>query len=148
MYFPVGLRRLCKQVPEALECAENELTDTARALLAKRLVDLNTLRENVRSITRRIVQTSQVEPAFERLQALPGVGILSASAYLNAIGDGQQFNCGRQVSVWLGLVPRLYGSGGSSSSRGLPRAKIVISEACSSTAPELRSRSPRTAKAR
>jgi len=35
-----------------------------------------------------------------------------ASAILAALGDGRQFNNGRQVAAWLGLVPRQYGTGG------------------------------------
>ena len=120
--FSVGLRPLIKQVPEALESADNELTDIARALLAERLMDLSKLRERVLSVTRRIVQVSSAHPAFEALQALPGIGILSASAYLNAIGSGEQFKCGRQVSAWLGLVPRQYGSGGQLQLKGITKS--------------------------
>src|SRR6056297_601716 len=82
----------------------------------------NKLRERVLSVTRRIVRASSVNPAFERLQALPGIGVLSASAYLNTVGSGEQFKCGRQVSAWLGLVPRQYGSGGQLQLKGITKS--------------------------
>lgn len=54
--------------------------------------------------------------------ALPGIGPLNASAYLAAIGSGRQFQCGRQVSAWLGLVPRQYGTGGHIQLRGVSKS--------------------------
>ncbi len=84
----------------------------------------------VLSVTRRIVQVSSVNPAFEEFQALPGIGMLSASAYVNTIGNGKQFECGRQVSAWLGLVPRQYGSGGQLQLKGITRSEASIYVLC------------------
>ncbi len=46
---------------------------------------------------------------------------MSASAYIAAIGNGHRFQCGRQVSAWLGLVPRQYGTGGRIQLRGVTK---------------------------
>ena len=42
----------------------------------------------------------------------PGVGVITATALVATIGDGAQFRSGRQLSAWLGLVPRQHSSGG------------------------------------
>ena len=43
---------------------------------------------------------------------MPGIGPITASALLAAIGNGHDFKCGRQLAAWLGLVPGQYGTGG------------------------------------
>ena len=50
--------------------------------------------------------------ARRRLAPLPGVGVITATALVATIGDGAQFRSGRQLSAWLGLVPRQHSSGG------------------------------------
>ena len=59
-----------------------------------------------------IEQLAAQHPAYYDLQVLPGIGPMTASAYIAAIGNGRQFRRGRQVGAWLGLVPRQYGTGG------------------------------------
>jgi transposase len=44
------------------------------------------------------------------------------SSFLASIGDGRQFNRGRQVAAWLGLVPRQYGSGGKMRLHGMTKS--------------------------
>ena len=50
--------------------------------------------------------------ASRRLATIPGVGVITATALVATIGDGAQFRSGRQLSAWLGLVPRQHSSGG------------------------------------
>jgi transposase len=52
------------------------------------------------------------EPAAMRLQQLRGVGPMTATALLAAIGDARQFANGRQLAASLGLTPRQHSSGG------------------------------------
>jgi transposase len=48
----------------------------------------------------------QAYPACQRLQTIPGIGPVTATALIATIGDVTQFTNGRQLSAWLGLVPR------------------------------------------
>jgi hypothetical protein len=50
--------------------------------------------------------------APQRLQEIEGIGPLSATALVAALGNGHDFQTGRQVAVWLGLVPRQHSRGG------------------------------------
>ena len=50
--------------------------------------------------------------ASRRLEAIPGVGVITATALVATLGDASQFRSGRQLSAWLGLVPRQTSSGG------------------------------------
>lgn len=110
--FPLGIHVLMRQLPDALEDAGNELSPVARAALAEQLCCLRELRKAIQSMQQQIQQLAALNPAYSRLLELPGIGPLSASAYIAALGNGRRFRCGRQVSAWLGLVPRQYGTGG------------------------------------
>lgn len=119
--FPVGIKALNKAVPQATENADNALTDVAREMLSQLYEELQRLSEMNKAMLRKIIQLAKRNPAFERLQVLPGVGPIVASAMLASIGNGHQFKNGRQVAAWLGLVPRQYGSGGKIALMGITK---------------------------
>jgi transposase IS116/IS110/IS902 family protein len=48
----------------------------------------------------------QAHPACQRRQPIPGIGPVTATARLAALGDVPQVTHGRQLAAWLGLVPR------------------------------------------
>jgi len=50
--------------------------------------------------------------ASQRLETIPGVGFLSATAIAATVADPAQFRSGRQFAAWLGLTPRQYSTGG------------------------------------
>lgn len=110
--LPVGLKALVNALPDVLEDAENPLSPVARQLMAELADALAELRVCRAALLQRIQALADQQPAFARLQAIPGFGPVVASAFLAALGNGHQFRNGRQVAAWLGLVPRQYGSGG------------------------------------
>ena len=57
----------------------------------------------------------------QRLQTIPGIGPLTATSIVAAVGDGSQFKDGRDMSAWLGLVPRQHSSGGQQRSGGITK---------------------------
>ena len=80
---------------------------------------LGSLVEQLRSAQARIKQLEvtllawhRSNEASRRLATIPGVGVITATALVATIGDGAQFLSGRQLSAWLGLVPRQHSSGG------------------------------------
>ena len=50
--------------------------------------------------------------ASRRIAAIPGVGVLTATAAVATMGDPAAFRSGREFAAWLGLVPRHTGTGG------------------------------------
>lgn len=119
--FPTGVRTLIARLPEVLEDGGNELSPVARHALADQHRHLCTVRVTIKQLQQQIEQLLAPHPAFAQLQALPGIGPLTASAFIAAIGDGRQFRCGRQVGAWLGLVPRQFGSGGPVQLKGMTK---------------------------
>ena len=50
--------------------------------------------------------------AAKAIFAIPGVGLLTATAVVAAMGDAKAFRSGREFAAWLGLIPGQTGSGG------------------------------------
>jgi len=119
--FPAGIKSLIKRLPEVLEDGSNELSPVARYALADQHQCLIDVRKAMLTFHQQIVQLAEHHPAYVNLLVLPGIGPLVAFAYIAAIGNGHQFKCGRQVSAWLGLVPRQYGTGGQIQLKGVTK---------------------------
>ena len=119
--FQPGIHALIKQLPEVLEDAENDLTPVIRQLISEQLEQLRHLRQRNDALHARMIELASQDPAYVRLLALPGVGPVVASAYLAAIGNGHQFHKGREVSAWLGLVPKQHGTGGKIKLSGMTK---------------------------
>ena len=61
------------------------------------------------------------DPAARRLATIPGIGVLNATALVAAIGDEHAFSRGRDLSAWLGLVPRQATTGGKPKLLGITK---------------------------
>ena len=59
--------------------------------------------------------------ACRRLVAIPGVGPVTATAVIAAIGNGAAFRKGREFAAWLGVVPREYSTGGKQKLLGISK---------------------------
>ena len=55
---------------------------------------------------------TRVDPRAQRIQALSGIGAVSASAIVASVSVAREFTSARQFAAWLGLVPRQYSTGG------------------------------------
>jgi transposase len=110
--IPQGITHIGKRVPEILEDAENGLPSTFRALLARLAEQLKALDQQVSELEVEIERWHRNNEASVRLAQVPGIGALTASALVATIGDAKQFENGRQLAAWLGLVPRQHSTGG------------------------------------
>jgi transposase len=108
-------------LPQLLEEAENGLTADFRALLDGLRQDLITLDERVDDLDKKIKTLATSNPAAKRLQQIPGIGPIIATALICAIGDGKQFKRGRDMAAWLGLTPRQHSSGGKDRLLGISK---------------------------
>lgn len=66
----------------------------------------------IRRLDKEIAAWHRRSEAAQRLSAIPGVGILTATALAATVSDPGQFKSGRQFAAWLGLTPRQHCSGG------------------------------------
>jgi len=108
-------------LPQLLEDADNGLTADFRVLLEGLKQDLVTLDERVDDLDKSIKTLANNNPAAKRLQQIPGIGPMIATALICAIGDGKQFKRGRDMAAWLGLTPRQHSSGGKDRLLGISK---------------------------
>jgi transposase len=72
---------------------------------------LDRLNPTIAELTQAIEQEVEKCPEAQRLQTHPGVGPLTALAYVLIIGKADRFRCGKQIASYLGLVPLEESSG-------------------------------------
>ena len=84
----------------------------ARAALGSLVAQLRMAQTQILDLEKQLKAWHRTNEASRRLEAIPGVGVITATALVATIGDASQFHSGRQLAAWLGLVPRQYSSGG------------------------------------
>lgn len=115
------VEKLRKELPLILENAENGLSADFRVLLAELQQDLITLDNRVGEMDKKIQLLASANIAAKRLQQISGIGPITATALVCAIGDGKQFKRGRDLAAWLGLTPRQHSSGGKDCLLGISK---------------------------
>jgi transposase len=119
--FAKGPASLRRQMPEILENAEERLSPRMRRLLDFLWQEWNGLQAQIESLNDDVEQIANQDPACIRLQQIPGVGPLVATAVVSAIGNGAAFQKGREFAAWLGLVPRQWSTGGKTKLLGISK---------------------------
>jgi transposase len=119
--IPKGQWRIAAALQPILEDAENDLPGTSRALFARLLAHLRYLDAQVTQIEQQIKEWHQNDADSRRLETIPGIGPLTASALVASIADINAFKNARQLAAWLGLVPRQHSSGGKSVLLGISK---------------------------
>ncbi len=119
--IPKGISHVRKQIPMILEDADNELTFLFREMLNELYDEMAHLDARVSKLEDRLKILSAQNEDCQRLLTIPGVGLLSASAMVAAIGDISVFKSGRELAAWLGLVPRQHSTGGKATLPGISK---------------------------
>jgi len=117
--IPKGIAYVRKEIPCILEDATNELTSVFRELLNELYREMVHLDERIKMLENKLEIVCNKNENCQRL--LPGVGLLSATAMIAAIGDISVFKNGRELAAWLGLVPRQHSTGGKPTLLGISK---------------------------
>ena len=115
----IGILR--KALPELLEDGENGLPGNFRVLLAGLSEELRTLDERIVAFDARIAQAVREDSRIKRLLEIEGIGPITASAIVAAVGDATQFNSGRDMAASFGLTPQQHSSGGKNRLGGISK---------------------------
>lgn len=116
-----GLGLLRRALPRLLEDASNALTAVAREIYAQSYRELCELDEKVARLDGKLEHLARQDPRCVRLMSIPGIGALTATAWVGLLGDAAQFEKGRQCAAFLGLVPRQHSSGGKERLLGISK---------------------------
>jgi transposase len=83
--------------------------------------ELHLVDAQIAATTERIQQRFAADEACQRLAALRGIGPLTATALVAAVGDARGFKHGRQLAAWLGRVPKQHSTGGKPTLLGISK---------------------------
>ena len=84
----------------------------ARASLIVLAAQLEALQTMIGSIEKRIMAQHRSDQESQRLETIPGIGVIGASAIAATVADPKVFRSGRDFAAWIGLVPRQDSTGG------------------------------------
>jgi transposase len=84
----------------------------AQATLLVLAAQLQALQTLIGSIEKRIVAQHRANADSKRLETIPGIGVVGATAIAATVTDPKVFRCGRDFAAWIGLVPREGSTGG------------------------------------
>lgn len=121
LIVPQGIGYIASRVPELIEDAGNELPGSFRILIQRLLDHLKVLDGHVEELEAQIQAWHRASDLSTKLAQVPGIGPITASALVASIGDAKNFEGGRQLAAWLGLVPRQHSSGGKSNLLGMSK---------------------------
>jgi transposase len=119
--IPRGIQSIGKRIPDILEDAENGLPGSMRRLLERLYDHLKELGRQVEKLELQIKLWHKESEASQRLEAIPGVGPITASAMVATVGNAREFKNSRQLAAWLGLVPKQHSSGGKQTFLGISK---------------------------
>jgi transposase len=110
--LPQSLTKFRALIVEKLEADQAKLTALSTEVFRHLYEEFLALEKRLAYYNEKLTAIGQAHPACQRLQTIPGIGPVSATALIAAIGDVTQFKNGRQLAAWLGLVPREHSTGG------------------------------------
>lgn len=119
--IPQGVHKFESFLADLLDPEIEELSPLFKELLGDLAEEFKGLKERVKKLEERLHRLGKEDVAVKRLMTIPGVGLLGASALVETIGDIRQFKSGRELSAWLGLVPRRHSTGGKSRLLGISK---------------------------
>lgn len=110
--IPKQIGQLRQKLPLILADADNELSMDMRVLFAGLYEELQSVDKLINEKDKQILAIHRKSELSQRLGDIEGIGPLTATAFISAVGDAKMFKRGRDCSAWLGLVPRQYSTGG------------------------------------
>ncbi len=104
-----GLERLLKVIEDG---EDDRVPPGARDCLLALRAHLEMVKHRVLDADRRILAWHRMSEVSQRLDDIPGVGPLIATALVASVPDPHVFKSGRDLAAWIGLVPRQNSTGG------------------------------------
>lgn len=118
---PLGAAALRRTLAQALADDSHELSGAMAELLLELSSWLRELEQRIAAVSARLEHAAKDDERCTRLQQVPGVGPLIATALVAVVGNAREFKSGRELSAYLGLVPRQHSSAGKTVMLGISK---------------------------
>jgi transposase len=119
--LPQGMAKFRQALLSTLEAEHTKLTPLGQDLFHKLFAELGKLDVELAYYQDKLEALAQAHPVCQRLLTIPGLGPLTATVLMAAVGDARVFKNGRQFAAWLGLVPKQYSTGGQTRLLGISK---------------------------
>jgi len=117
---PKGIAHV-RDLLTVLQAGAPMLPELARQTLLVIAQMISALSLQIRKIEVELLAWHRTSAVSRRLESIPGIGFITATALAATVGDARTFRSGRQFAAWLGLVPRQNSSGGKERMGGISK---------------------------
>src|SRR5947209_8544085 len=119
--LPKGVAKFRQAVVEKLEAEKDKLTPLSQEMFGKLVEEFAALEKQLAYYQEKLEALATTHPESQRLMTIPGIGPITATALVAAVGDVGVFKNGRQFAAWLGLVPKQHSTGGQTHLLGISK---------------------------
>jgi transposase len=119
--IPKGVPKFHQAVVEKLASAKDTLTALSQEMFGKLVEEFIALEEQIAYYQQKLESLAKTHPECQRLMTIPGIGPITATALIAAVGHVGVFKNGRQFAAWLGLVPKQHSTGGQARLLGISK---------------------------
>ena len=109
---PVGLRGLKALLAVIADPEDERLPALARSCLESLVASLMNLEPEIAAAEQHIHAWHRSSEDSRRLESIPGIGPIIATALVASVADPSVFKSGRELAAWIGLVPKQNSTGG------------------------------------
>jgi transposase len=109
---PQGLASVPKLIELAEKARGEALPELAWRCIGLILAQIEDVYGRIGHVEHEILAWHRTNELSQRLETIPGIGLITASALAATIPDPSSFRSGRHLAAWIGLVPRQSGTGG------------------------------------
>lgn len=115
-----GIANLAKLAEQTL-AAKDSLPSYARAALEILIGQIMAISTELAKLDQQLATWHTANEAGRRLAAIPGLGLITATAIAATVTAPDQFRSGRQFAAWLGLTPQQHSTGGKTHLGGISK---------------------------
>jgi transposase len=109
--FPTGAALIHRRVAATIADSTTTVPPLVRQAADMLLDELRSVEAKLKDMDRQLARLAATHPTAIRLQQIPGIGVLTATALIGSVPHIHAFRRGRQFASWLGLTPRESSSG-------------------------------------
>ncbi len=115
------ISRLRRALADIAGSTDDGLNEMIRTLVHDAREELADLDQRIAAYDRRVCELHRSSERCQRIGKIEGIGPVTATALVAAVGDRTCFKNGRQFAAWLGLVPKQQSSGGRTRLLGISK---------------------------